>query len=39
MNEARAGTWNVTDFLLWEGEQERRYELVEGQAVLMAGGT
>jgi Uma2 family endonuclease len=39
MSEARAGTWNVTDFLLWEGEQERRYELIEGQAVLMAGGT
>ncbi len=38
MSEARARTWSLPDFLLWEQKQERRYELVEGQAVLMAAG-
>ncbi|WP_279482119.1 Uma2 family endonuclease [Aureimonas sp. SK2] len=39
MSEARARVWSFPDFLLWERDQERRYELVEGQAILMAGGT
>ena len=39
MSEARAEHWHLSDFLIWENRQDRRYELVEGRAVLMAGGT
>ena len=39
MSEARAEIWSLPDFLAWESGQERRWELVEGHAVMMAGGT
>ncbi|KQQ82018.1 Uma2 family endonuclease [Aureimonas sp. Leaf324] len=39
MSEAKARIWKLSEFLLWEEGQERRFELVEGQAVLVAGGT
>ncbi|MBB3996326.1 Uma2 family endonuclease [Aureimonas pseudogalii] len=39
MSEARAEIWSLPDFLAWESHQERRWELVEGRATMMAGGT
>ncbi|RIY02061.1 Uma2 family endonuclease [Aureimonas flava] len=39
MSEAKARTWSLSDFLLWEEGQECRHELVEGHPILMAGGT
>lgn len=30
---------SLDEFLTWEDRQERRFELVDGQAVMMAGGT
>lgn len=30
---------SLDEFLAWEHEQELRYELVDGQAVMMTGGT
>jgi len=39
MSEAKAASWTLPDFLEWERRQDRRYELVEGRAVMMAGGT
>jgi Uma2 family endonuclease len=35
----RPKAMSLEDFLLWEAEQELRYELVDGQAVMMTGGT
>lgn len=39
MSEAVRQTFGLDEFLEWEREQERRYELVDGVAVMMAGGT
>jgi len=36
----RENDWmSADDFLLWEGEQELRYELVDGAPMMMVGGT
>jgi Uma2 family endonuclease len=39
MSEAVQQTFGLEAFLAWEREQERRYELVDGVAVMMTGGT
>lgn len=39
MSGASSQIWSLTEFLAWENRQERRYEFVNGQAVMMAGGT
>jgi Uma2 family endonuclease len=39
MAEALRRDWTLPEFLAWEDGQERRYELVDGRPVLMAGGT
>ncbi|WP_246333100.1 Uma2 family endonuclease [Aureimonas mangrovi] len=39
MSETSRRIFSLADFLVWESEQERRFELVDGEAVMMAGGT
>lgn len=39
MSEAIRQTFGLDEFLSWEREQERRYELIDGVAVMMTGGT
>ncbi|MBP0579640.1 Uma2 family endonuclease [Labrys sp. LIt4] len=39
MAEVRHQPMSLDEFLAWENEQELRYELVDGQAVMMTGGT
>jgi Uma2 family endonuclease len=39
MGEPRLRGWTLQEFLPWEEQQPDRYELVDGQPVLMSGGT
>jgi Uma2 family endonuclease len=39
MAEPAPKTMSLDEFLDWEAEQERRYELVDGRPVMMTGGT
>ncbi|WP_182085511.1 Uma2 family endonuclease [Aureimonas sp. ME7] len=39
MSHAKREGWSLPEFLDWERGQDRRYELVDGEALLMAGGT
>lgn len=39
MRQARHTGWSLSEFLDWERGQDARYELVAGEALLMAGGT
>ena len=39
MAEARRRAWMTDEFLVWEAAQAARYELVDGQPVMMASGT
>lgn len=39
MGEPECRAWTVAEFLDWESAQPVRYELVNGQPVMMAGGT
>ncbi|MBE7186549.1 MAG: Uma2 family endonuclease [Methylobacterium mesophilicum] len=39
MSEARSQAWSLAEFLAWEDTRDRRYEFVDGQIHMMAGGT
>ena len=39
MSETSRRVFDLTEFLSWETAQERKFELVDGEAVMMAGGT
>lgn len=39
MSEAIPRGWSLDEFLVWEEQQDERYEFVDGQPVMMAGGT
>jgi Uma2 family endonuclease len=39
MSQAMPQGWSLEEFLVWEEQQGERYELVDGQPVMMAGGT
>ena len=39
MGDAKPKAWSLAEFLDWESRQAERYEFVDHQAVMMAGGT
>lgn len=39
MSEARLHRWTLKEFLAWEERQPAKYELIDGQARLMTGGS
>lgn len=39
MSELHRRVFSLAEFLDWEEAQDRRFELIDGQAVMMAGGT
>ncbi len=39
MSEAKLRRWDLEEFLAWEEHQAAKYELVDGQPMMMTGGT
>ncbi|MCQ8781333.1 Uma2 family endonuclease [Mangrovibrevibacter kandeliae] len=39
MSMAREHGWTLSDFLAWEAGQERRHAFIDGEVVMMTGGT